>query len=195
MPNSAVFPWTLILQGGNQDYVCTGLLGRCPGCPHQGTWWAISSLRPDNCFRVSQVSLSLHTRYGIHQHTTSHENSFWLFWQGLSSISPATCLSALCKYHNPYGMGFYLFFSPIHTDGFGAMCCNCLWRLMFRKGNRAMEISLRTTQKEILLSTLWYHQFDCSYLRHCYEYWTQRQVSHSFIFHAEVCWCCLGGLG
>lgn len=43
MPNSAVSPWTLILQGGNQDYVCTGLLGRCPGCPHQGTWWEISS--------------------------------------------------------------------------------------------------------------------------------------------------------
>lgn len=36
---------------------------------------------------------------------------------------------------------------------------------MFRKGNRTMEISLRTTQKEILLSTLWYHQFDSSHLR------------------------------
>ena len=84
-------------------------------------------LRPGNCFRVSQVSLPLRTIYGFHQDTTSHEISFWLFWQGLCSLCPATCLSVLCKYHNPYSMGSYLFSSTIHTDSFGAMCCNCSW--------------------------------------------------------------------
>lgn len=159
-PNSAVSPWTLVLQGKHQDNICTGLLGSCPGCPCQGTWWA-SSRHISGLTIVSEYSrCRCHFVPGTASTSTwPHMKTFWLFSQGfLVFVLPPACLC----YANIITQ---MFSSTIHTDGFGAMCCNFLWLLMFRKGNRALEISLRTTQKEVLLPTLWYQQFDSSYLR------------------------------
>lgn len=140
------------LKWNYQDNVCTGLLGRCTGFPHQGRWWASRTHVP------GQTTVSEYPRCLCHclpgtTSTSTPPLTKTLF--GFSdkdflefAISPCLWYTNITIHKIVLYMCSYLSFSfNIHTDGFGAMCCTYLWLLKFRKSNTTLEISVRTIQK------------------------------------------------
>lgn len=192
MPISAVSPWTLILQGRHQDNVCTGLLGSCPGCPRQSTWWASSS-------HISGLTIvSEYPRSPCHC---------------IPDMAPTSTPPYTKTLFDFYGKNFLAFVLPpacLHYANIitHMACSPPPYILMVLEQCVATVCDFWCSERATEHRKLhWephrrrYYYLHCGTSNLTLLIWEtllwklNTSASHFFLFHAEVCWWCFGGLG